>query len=84
MVDVEPFPRLKLMKLYYMTMQEYKNLPDSYAYKHASEELTKYRMEVVDSTKNVKEIEHTIAAGMIEDLILAAHNELKFIKILSK
>ena len=84
MMDVEPFPRLKLMKLYYMAMQEYKHLPDSYSYKHVSEELTKYRMEVVDQTKNVKEIEQTIAGGMVEDLVMQAHNELKLLKILKR
>ena len=29
-VDVEPFPRIKLMKLYYMTLEEVKHLPDKY------------------------------------------------------
>jgi len=29
-LDVEPFPRMKLMKLYYMTLEEIKDLPDKY------------------------------------------------------
>ena len=32
-LDVEPFPRLKLMKLFYLTLQEYKELPDAFKYK---------------------------------------------------
>ena len=27
-LDVEPFPRMKLMKLYYLCLQELKDLPD--------------------------------------------------------
>lgn len=34
-MDVEPFPRLKLMKLYYITLDEVKDLPDKYG-KHIS------------------------------------------------
>ena len=29
-MDVEPFPRMKLMKLYYLTLDEIKDLPDKY------------------------------------------------------
>lgn len=29
-MDVEPFPRMKLMKLYYLTLEELKDLPDKY------------------------------------------------------
>ena len=29
-MDVEPFPRMKLMKLYYLTLEEMKDLPDKY------------------------------------------------------
>ncbi len=29
-LDVEPFPRMKLMKLYYLTIEELKDLPDKY------------------------------------------------------
>ena len=35
-LDVEPFPRMKLMKLYYLCLQELKDLPDVYGYKFLS------------------------------------------------
>ena len=35
-LDVEPFPRMKLMKLYYLTIAELKDLPDIYGYKFLS------------------------------------------------
>ena len=84
MVDVEPFPRLKLMKLYYMTLDEIRDIPDSYNYKAVVEEVTKYRMEVVDTNKNVRDIEKKIAYGMVEELIIQAHNELKLMKLVKQ
>ena len=84
MVDVEPFPRLKLMKLYYMTLEELRDVPDSYKYKFYVEELCKYRMEVVDNNTSIRKIEETIYSGMIEELIIQAHNELKLLKIEKK
>ena len=68
-MDVEPFPRLKLMKLYYMILDEIKQLPDEYEYKVLSEEMTKYRMKVVDENENIRAIEDKIAAGLIEELV---------------
>jgi hypothetical protein len=32
-MDVEPFPRMKLMKLYYLTLEELRDIPDQYGYK---------------------------------------------------
>ena len=80
-LDVEPFPRLKLMKLYYMTLDEIKDIPDTYEYKQVVEEVTKHRMEIVDSTKSIRDIEEKISWGIVEDLIVQAHNELRLMKI---
>ncbi len=84
MVDVEPFPRLKLMKLYYMTLEEIRDLPDAYKYKIISEELTKFRMEVVDQNRSIRKIEERIGYGMVEELIFQAHNEIKLLKIMKR
>lgn len=84
---------MKLMKLYYLTLEEIKDLPDKYGkivvfnlsfigYKFLSQELTRFRMKVVDETRSIRGIEDKIAAGMIEELIFAAHNELKLIRIM--
>ena len=82
MLDVEPFPRMKLMKLYYLTLQELKDLPDVYGYKVVSQELTRYRMKVVDDNMSIRSIENTIAHGLIEELIFQAHNEIKLLRIM--
>jgi hypothetical protein len=73
---------MKLMKLYYLTLEELKDLPDKYGYKFLSQELTRFRMKVVDETRSIRAIEDKVAAGMIEELIYAAHNELKLIRIM--
>ena len=81
-LDVEPFPRMKLMKLYYLALQELKDLPDNYGYKFLSQELTRYRMKVVDETLAIRDIEEKIAGGLVEELIFQAHNEIKLLKIM--
>ena len=73
---------MKLMKLYYLTLAEIKDLPDVYAYKFLSQEITRYRMKVVDETMSIREIEDKVSAGMIEELIFQAHNEIKLLRIM--
>ena len=68
-MDVEPFPRMKLMKLYYMILDELKDLPDQYGYKFLSQEMTRFRMKVVDENLSIRSIENKISAGLIEELI---------------
>ena len=82
-LDVEPFPRMKLMKLYHLALDELRELPDVYGYKFLSQELTRYRMKVVDEHQSIRAIEDKIGYGMIEELIMAAHNELKLLRIMA-
>ena len=81
-LDVEPFPRMKLMKLYYLALQEINELPDEYNYKILSREMTRYRMKVVDENESIRAIEEQIGYGMIEELIMAAHNEVKLLRLM--
>ena len=69
-LDVEPFPRMKLMRLYYLALQEYARLPDDFQYKFLSSEMTKFRMKIVDENLSIRNIEEKIGAGMIEELIV--------------
>ena len=39
-------------------------------------------MKQVDETKSIRQIEEKIAAGMVEELIVQAHNELKLIRLM--
>ena len=60
---------MKLMKLYYLTLQELKELPEEYGYKFLSQELTRWRMKVVDENTSIRAIEDKVSAGLIEELI---------------
>jgi len=75
---------MKLMKLYHLCLQELKDMPDEYGYKFLSQELTRFRMGIVDETMSVRAIEEKIAAGLIEELIFQAHNEIKLLKIMKQ
>ena len=79
-LDVEPYPRMKLMKLCYLTLDECSKLPKEYAYRILSREQTRYRMKVVDENMSIRSIEDKIGYGMIEELIFAQHNELKLLR----
>ena len=81
-LDVEPFPRMKLMKLYYLILQEVSELPDEYGYKYYCREQTRWRMKMVDENMSIRAIEEKVAVGLVEELIYAAHNELKLLRIM--
>ena len=83
-IDVEPFPRMKLMKLYYLILQEIADLPDEYGYKFYAREQTRWRMKQVDENRSIRAIEEKIAGGLVEELIYAAHNELKLLRIMKQ
>ena len=83
-LDVEPFPRMKLMKLYYLILQEVKTLPEEYPYKYLVREMTHFRMKVVDENMSVRDIEKKIAHGLVEELIVQAHNELKLLRLIGR
>ena len=59
-------------------------MPDEYGYKYYSREQTRYRMKIVDENESVRDIEEKIASGLVEELIHAAHNELKLLRIMQK
>ena len=83
-LDVDPFPRMKLMKLYYLTLQEISTLPDVYTYRLLSRELTRFRMKVVDENTGIRDIEEKISCGLIEELIRQAHDELKLMRLMKQ
>ena len=57
-------------------------MPDDYGYKFLSQELTRWRMKVVDENMSIRAIEDKVSAGLIEELIFQAHNEIKLLRIM--
>jgi len=41
-------------------------------------------MKTVDENLSIREIENKVAAGLIEELIFQAHNELKLLRLMKK
>lgn len=46
--------------------------------------MTRFRMKVVDENRSIRAIEEKVAFGIIEELIVQAHNELKLIRLVKR
>ncbi|KAJ1642092.1 hypothetical protein IWQ61_010669, partial [Dispira simplex] len=82
---VHPNPRPALLDLYKRTLSELETKIPQYAvYRQATEAITKHRMNIVEKTEDVTEIEKIVGAGQIEELINAAETELRLIPYLAE
>jgi hypothetical protein len=68
----EPWPRRKLKELYVIALELFKDIPEDDNYRKLMEELTRYRLKVVEENEDVYTIENTINFGPVEHLIEAA------------
>ncbi len=81
LVDVEPFPRLKIMMLCDMALSYLRRIPDSHEYKHMSFSYIRYIMQVVDENESIIDIESKIGeVTKAEDIIQMLHNEVLLVK----
>ena len=77
MIDVEPFPRLKIMMLCDIIMGLNKQLPDSFNTKHYVHEYIKYIMKIVDENESIIDIESKLPHfASAEKLIMALHDQV--------
>jgi len=76
-VPVVENSREVLMNVYRQTLEEIKNsgIPEDAAYRKDVENLTKYRMGVIEKESDIDTIERTIGSGQIEELIRIAEDE---------
>ncbi|CAG8679437.1 1862_t:CDS:2, partial [Acaulospora colombiana] len=77
---VHPNPRHHLLSTYKKTLESLTQIPPTAVYRQATEALTQYRLSIVESNEDVKEIENKIGAGIIEEVIWQAEDELKLFK----
>jgi NADH dehydrogenase (ubiquinone) 1 alpha subcomplex subunit 5 len=54
-------------------------IPTTAVYRQATESLTQHRLNIVESTENIEEIETKIDVGQIEEVIIQAEEELKLV-----
>lgn len=67
-----------------MALDLLKDIPEDSGYRKMVEELTRFRLKVVEKHEDVYEIEEKLNYGPVEHLIEAAENELTMIGIVKK
>ena len=78
--QVELWPRRKLKELYLHTLEFLKELPDDYGYRILIEELTRFRLKVVEDNEDLATIEKLIGHGIAEELIEQAQDEITLLQ----
>lgn len=83
LLQVHPNPIPALADTYRSTLSlVQKNLPDNSAYRQSLEALTQHRLAIVEAAESsnaVDKVEQEIGQGQIEEVIVAAKNELKLV-----
>ncbi|CAI5716791.1 unnamed protein product [Hyaloperonospora brassicae] len=81
-LSVNPNARQDLVKLYRRTLDELKILPpEAKNYRNAVEQITNFRLNVVETNDDENVIERTINCGQLEELIEQAEDELSVIPV---
>lgn len=76
-----PNPRPALISLYKATLNELsERFPADSIYRQSVENLTKSRLAIVESNEVVESIESQIGCGLIEEVVIQAHEELELLK----
>lgn len=81
MVDVEPFPRLKIMMLCHVIMQLLKEFDSKFLYRHIMFEHIKFIMEIVDQNEVLVNIENALVRfENMENLIIKLDDEVTLLR----
>lgn len=73
-----------LIGLYEKTLEAVKQIPDSAAYRANVEKITEYRLEIVNGTEDIDEIETTLNVGQLPEIIEQAEDELELIPYMAQ
>ena len=76
-------PRSSLKEVYSKTLGVLGTLPSSSVYKQQAEFITKQRLDLVNKTEDVMELENLINCGQIEEVIVQANDELQLAEQMS-
>lgn len=80
-----PNPRPALVALYNHTLKVLeKDFPKESVYRQSVEQMTKNRLKVVEENEITEKIENLIGGGLIEEIVMQAHEELQLAKELGK
>eukprot|EP00924_Labyrinthula_sp_SR-Ha-C_P006904 maker-scaffold_8-snap-gene-4.3-mRNA-1 protein AED:0.19 eAED:0.19 QI:63/1/1/1/1/1/3/30/118 len=78
-IEVVPNAREILIDLYKKTLEEIKTVPQGSDYRTSIEQITSYRLSVVEKESDIFKIEDEISCGQVEELIIQAEEELDLI-----
>lgn len=79
-----PNPRPALISLYNHTLSYLnKNFPEHSVYRQSVEAMTKNRLKIVEENEIKEVIENKIGGGLIEEIVIQAHEELTLAKELA-
>jgi NADH dehydrogenase (ubiquinone) 1 alpha subcomplex subunit 5 len=77
-INTHPNPRPALVSLYKATLDELASqFPKESVYRQSVENLTQARLAVVEANEVVEKIEQQIGCGLIEEVLIQAHEELE-------
>lgn len=80
-----PNPRPALISLYNHTLKVLeKKYPQESVYRQSVEALTKNRLAIVEANEVTEHIENQIGGGLIEEIVIQAHEELQLAKELAE
>jgi NADH dehydrogenase (ubiquinone) 1 alpha subcomplex subunit 5 len=80
-----PNPRPALIALYEATLKELQDKhPKDSVYRQSIENLTAHRKQIVEDNEVSEVIENKIGAGLIEEVVIQAHEELELAKKMSE
>ena len=79
LLDVEPMPRAKIMKLCYNILDKVKQTPEDSMYRIYTEEKIKYVMKLTDEIEDVRQLESELGNDSIELFIQALYKELDLV-----
>ena len=66
MMEIEPFPRARIMRLSYNLLEKMREIPETAMYRIYTEEKLKMIMKVVDQVEDVQELEKALGTEAIE------------------
>eukprot|EP01017_Pseudomicrothorax_dubius_P023029 TRINITY_DN2474_c0_g2_i2.p1 TRINITY_DN2474_c0_g2~~TRINITY_DN2474_c0_g2_i2.p1 ORF type:complete len:214 (+),score=50.52 TRINITY_DN2474_c0_g2_i2:130-771(+) len=82
LLDIEPFPRSKIMKLCYLILDKIKDIPEDAMYRLYQEEKIKYIMNLTDKTEDIRELEAALGHDSVEMFIQALHSDYELVDLM--
>lgn len=80
LLDVEPMPRAKIMKISYNILQKLKDVPETAMYRIYTEEKVKYIMKLTDEIDDIRQLEEEFGHDSIEMFIYSYGKELELVE----